>query len=57
MPDGQHTSKRRETLSRLLIGELVIWQLVASCSGCRADRVLFVRELVKRFGKMATLVT
>ena len=55
MPDGVHTSKRRETLLRLPIGELVTWQLVASCSGCRADRVLFVRELVERVGE-ATLV-
>ena len=56
MPDGLHTSKRRETLLRLSIGELVTWQLVASCSGCRADRVLFVRELVERFGETPTLV-
>ena len=32
------------------------WQLVASCSGCRADRVLLVRELVERFGEAPTLV-
>ena len=56
MPDGVHTSKRRETLLRLPIGELVTWQLVASCSGCRADRVVFVRDLVERFGEDATLV-
>ncbi len=56
MPDGVHTSKRRETLLRLSIGDLVTWQLVASCGGCRADRVLFVRELVERFGEKPTLV-
>ncbi len=32
------------------------WKLAASCSACRADRVLFVRELVERFGEEATLV-
>ncbi len=56
MPDGVHTSKRKDTLVRLPIGELVTWQLLASCSACRADRVLFVRELVERFGQEATLV-
>ena len=56
MPDGVHTSKRKDTLVRLPIGELVTWQLLASCSVCRADRVLFVRELVERFGQEATLV-
>ena len=55
MPDGVHTSKRREALLRLPIGDLVTWQLVVSCSGCRADRVLFVRELVERFGEAPTL--
>ncbi len=56
MPDGVHTSKRREALLRLPIGELVTWHLVASCSGCRADRVVFVRDLVARCGENATLV-
>ncbi len=50
MPDGVHTSKRKDTLVQLPIGELVTWQLLASCNACRADRVLFVRELVERFG-------
>ena len=53
---GLHTSKRRETLLRLPIGELVTWHLVASCSGCRAERVVFVRDLVESFGEDATLV-
>ncbi len=56
MPDGVHASKRRQALLRLPIGELVTWQLVASCSRCRADRLLPVRELVERFGEKATLV-
>ena len=57
MPDGEHRSKRRETLLRLPIGDLVTWQLVASCAACRADRVLFVQELVERFGETPTLFT
>ncbi len=32
------------------------WQLLCSCTPCRAERVLFVRELVERFGEAATLV-
>ncbi len=56
MPDGVHGAKRKDTLLRLPIGELVTWQLVASCAACRADRVVFVRALVERFGERATLV-
>ncbi len=56
MPDGEHVSKRRDTLLRLPISDLVTWQLLCSCGACRADRVLFVRELVERFGETPTLV-
>ena len=51
MPYEVHSSKRRETLPPLPMGELVTWQPVASRIGCRADRVLFVRELMERFGE------
>ena len=47
---------KRDKLLRLPIGELESWQLVASCAACRTDRILFVRELVKRCGPTATLV-
>ena len=56
MPDGVHLSKRRETLLRLPIGELVTWQLVVSCGACRADRVVLVRDLANRFGDTPTFV-
>ncbi len=56
MPDGEHMAKRKDTLLRLPIGELVTWQLLASCGACRADRVVFVRDLVARCGEGATLV-
>ena len=56
MPDGVHDARKRETLIRLPIGDLVTWQLVCSCAACRSERVLFMRELVERFGETATLV-
>ena len=56
MPDGVHTTRRRETLLRLPIGELVTWQLVVSCGACRADRVVMLRALVERFGETPALV-
>jgi hypothetical protein len=48
-------ARRRETLLRLPIGELVDWHLVAACAACRAERILPVRDLVGRFGGEATL--
>ncbi len=56
MPDGVHNQGRRDKLLRLPIGDLVTWQLLASCSACRADRVLMIRNLVERFGPDRTLV-
>ncbi len=54
--EGEQSSRRRETLLRLPIGDLVTWQLVASCGTCRTDRVVMVRDLVDRFGPDARLV-
>ena len=55
MPGGVHQNRQRETLLRLPIGELSAWQLLASCGACRADRIVFVQELVASFGSEKTL--
>jgi hypothetical protein len=47
--------RRRETLLRLPIGELVDWHLMALCASCRAERILPIRDLTGRFGDAATL--
>ncbi len=56
MAGGVHQNRQRETLLRLPIGELSAWQLLASCGACRADRIVFVRELVARYGSEQRLV-
>jgi hypothetical protein len=47
--------RRRETLLRLPIGELVEWHLMALCGSCLQERILPMRDLVARFGETATL--
>ncbi len=56
MPDGTHSARQRDTLLRLPIGELVEWHLVLTCSVCREERNLHLKNLVARYGPDLTLI-
>ena len=56
MPDGVHEARRRDTLARLPIGELLTWHLMVACDSCRTERAVMLKDLVARFGSEQRLI-
>ena len=50
------SSRHRDTVLPLPIGQLATWHLAAVCGACRQDRVVSIRSLLEHYGPDVTLL-